>query len=332
MQPQFIWRRISSTGFNPPDESLLERAWNTFKNGLDILVDAITTFTNALLDTFGSLLGPFLDLIAGLVRLLFAIPYLGGILGTIWNGILTLAWGVASIVDFILALLGILPEKRMKMRVVIQFDDAGNTTTTVAEALPLVQAAINTFKDQANVRILPLGYFKYASAFQDTPTAADAYFMTEDAASSSTTLDVCCDLCAFGHSLTTTGPSFQYKMIRDCFEGNASSLIGYGSPVCAFAVRQVEGGKWGCSLPIPADYVTVDFKGAANNGSRGAILTLAHELAHACNLTHGEHWFDSQADGNLMNEDPSLREPTLTRVQVAFLRTSRHVTYFDLPF
>src|SRR5262249_39465273 len=152
--------------------------------------------------------------------------------------------------------------------------------TVPDEVFPLIQRAVDVYKDQANVRVLPVGYFKYASAFQDTPTASNPYIYRETIPSSSATLDVCCDSCAWGHNFTDAGPEFENKMAVDGFGGNASSLIGYGAPVYAFAVRGFSDGKLGCSIGPFADYVTVDFRDAAA-GSDGAILTLAHELGHA---------------------------------------------------
>jgi hypothetical protein len=346
MQPQFNWKLISSTGYAPPDEGWLEQAWGAVTGGIVTIVDGATTFANAVLDTVGSLLGPVLDAFATLLRLLFSIPYLGGGLSFIWNLILTVVWGIASILDFILALLGILPEKRMKLLVVIQRQENGGSVATVEEALLLLQAAIDTYKDQANVRILPAGYFKYASAFQDTPTASNPYVMTEANMSASDTLDVCCGGCAFGDNFKTVGPSFQQKMTLDCFGGNASALIGYGAPVCAFAVRKFtdeDDPGWGCSLGPIVDYVTVDVHDAAVAGANagdphafGSALSLAHEVGHACNLTHQDAaflpWGGDVSDGNLMHHKPTHRGPSLTRWQVATLRTSRHVTYLDLPF
>ena len=61
-----------------------------------------------------------------------------------------------------------------------------------------------------------------------------------------------------------------------------------------------------------ADYVTVDF-------AKGANSTLAHELAHACNLTH--------TDEGLMGP-PAGRTPHLSPWQITKLRMSRHVVYF----
>jgi hypothetical protein len=293
-----------------------------------------------------------LDALGALARVLFSIPYLGAVLGYVWGGLLTAIWMGAQFIDFFLTLLGIMPEKRMKVRVVIQLDEQGRnvieeeiqTATAAAGAaydgprsvddvlLPMLQAAIDVFKEQANVRILPVGYFKYASAFANVSSASDSSFLkVETKPSTPETLDVCCDSCAFWDNLKTVGPKFQYKMVQDCFEGNASSIIGYGAPVCAFDVRSFSDKKYGCSVPF-TDYVTVDFFDAASADTCGANLTLAHELGHACNLTHGEHWIDHGAAGNLMNDDPAERGRSLTKLQVAILRMSRHVTYFDLPF
>lgn len=343
MQPRIDWRLISSTGYDE-DKAWYETAYDGFKDGFEAVVNTVTTGVNVVLDTVGGLLGPLIDLSAVILRMFFSIPFFGGFFSMVLGGIQAAVWFLVSLVDFILALLGILPEKRMKLRVIIQLDESGTPTTTVAEGLRFVQATIDVFKDQANVRVLPVGYFKYASAFQDTPTTSSAYFMTEDKPSTSETLDVCCDACAVGHALTTTGPKFQDKMMQDCSEGNVSALIGYNSPICAFAVRTFTDGKLGCSLGPFADYVTVNFHSAAkddvcNPRPVGFALALAHEIGHACSLSHNDGaiipdglGISEVGDGNLMNPKPTHRGPSLTRLQIAVLRTSRHITYFDLPF
>src|SRR5262245_40825233 len=215
MQPELDWKLISSTGYDPEEKSWYEKAWDTLTDGVETVVDGTTRLVNAVLDTVSSFLGIPLDAIAGLLKLLSGIPIIGNLVNGIlflWRIVLTVVWGVASLVDFFLALLGILPEKRMKLLVIIQRDEAGKGVATVPdEVFPLIQRAIDVYKDQANVRVLPVGYFKYASAFQDTPTASNPYIYRETIPSSSATLDVCCDSCAWGHNFTDAGPEFENK-------------------------------------------------------------------------------------------------------------------------
>jgi predicted Zn-dependent protease len=84
----------------------------------------------------------------------------------------------------------------------------------------------------------------------------------------------------------------------------------------AFAVRRFKTQNDGCSLGPLTDYVTVAFK-------ESITRTLAHELGHACNLWH----YDDP--DNLMTPGRSGGVGySLSRVQKALVRMSRHVTYF----
>jgi hypothetical protein len=110
--------------------------------------------------------------------------------------------------------------------------------------------------------------------------------------------------------------------------GSASSngrrFIGYGAPVIAFAVRSFKDGNEGCSLGPLQDYVTVDFSKPAS--------VLAHELGHACGLLHDEDWplstYQSGGMITLMKKYSNDRPASLTRAQKAWVRASRHVSFF----
>jgi hypothetical protein len=89
-------------------------------------------------------------------------------------------------------------------------------------------------------------------------------------------------------------------------------VLGYGAPVIGFAVRKFEPStSAGCSVGPLADYVTVDF-------ARADASTLAHEIGHACNLSHTEA-------GLMKGSAP--RDAHLSDWQKIKFRASRHVTY-----
>jgi predicted Zn-dependent protease len=79
----------------------------------------------------------------------------------------------------------------------------------------------------------------------------------------------------------------------------------------------------GCSLGPLTDYITVMFR--REDASVVDHSTLAHELGHACSLSHVD------GGNNLMNPHPEpanrAQRRSLTRAQIALLRASRHVTY-----
>lgn len=275
---------------------------------------AVTTGVNAVVDTLESSLGAVLDALAWGISAILSIPILGRAVEWAINIGTSLVWWFASLVDFVATLAGITIEKRMKVCVIIQRDEHGSEVTTTQTVLEHLTRAIEIFKRQANVRLLPAARFHYSTAFDPLPTATEKYVVVEAGPSDSDTLDVFCGGTAGLDDLGTVGMKFNWKMARYCFNGGFRRLAGYGAPVAAFAVRSFKDGHWGCSLGPLVDYVTVQFNKESPRG-------LAHEVAHACSLWHKDN------KRNLMYPDPDRGE-TLTRLQKAVLRASPHVTFF----
>jgi hypothetical protein len=112
-------------------------------------------------------------------------------------------------------------------------------------------------------------------------------------------------------------------MMKEAFWDSAKRLTGIGAPVYAFAVRTFTDGKRGCSLGLLGDYVTVNF----NPTDDPKMTTLAHEVAHACGLNPLPVHTHSDDPNNLM-WPYAPHQPNLDQFQVAWLRASRHVTFF----
>ena len=283
---------------------------------VDAVVGAVTTVVTAIVDTVDSIIGGILDAIATALNLIFSIPYFGPLLHWVWNIVTTVIWGLVSIIDVLGALIGVMPEKRMRLMVIIQRNEEGGQVATQNEVLPAIQRAIDTFMAQAHVRILPTGQFKYASAFDDFPKASPDYVFIEVASSSTETLDVNCGTGLAGDDLSSSGTSFNQKLVLDMFWGNARRLIGYGGPIGAFAVRRFKTDNVGCSLGPLTDYVLVKF-------DENDLRTLPHELGHACYLWHYDDPNNLMTQGRAGGIGYSL-----TWLQKALVRVSRHVTYF----
>ena len=133
-------------------------------------------------------------------------------------------------------------------------------------------------------------------------------------------LTVHCDGDAYLEDFQAAGDYFQARVATNAI----GSAFGTGAPVTAFIVKEVVR-KGGCSLGPLVDYVTVDDDATGGSHPR----TLAHELAHACGLSHtegiGGAVFGGDPATNLLN--PSGSGETLTRRQVVMFRNSRHVTF-----
>jgi len=282
------------------------------------IIDVVTTVANAISTTVETIFGFVANVVSFIADVFLAIPIVGRFITELANLVQTIVFGISSaIVDGLLAMVGSAPEKQLKLLIIIQRDENGNPVANQSDVLTALEFAIVTFKQQANVRLVPLGPFQYTSKFADTPTASLAFVTTESDNSDSTTLDVNCDLAGWGDDFVMPGNQFELKMSRDGFWGNTRRIAGYGAPVCVFAVRSFNDGDVGCSMGPLSNYVTVNF----NDRGDSTFSTMAHELGHACTLFH------VQDPMNLMihNEPhPSF----LDSGQVFLLRTSRHVTFF----
>ena len=200
-----------------------------------------------------------------------------------------------GLVDFVGCLLGWLPPKKLRLRVAVLQDEAGNPLADESVVDLAVAEATRVFWQEAHTRIVPVG---------------GQIVVTLDAAAPAAALNVRCGMGAWAEDFGEAGAYFRRRAAYNL----SGTLLGYGAPVTAFVVRDIVG-KGGCSLGILADHVTVDIPALAGPGPR----VLTHEVAHACGLWH------SKDGSNLMF--PSGPGDSLSRWQRAILRSSRHVTY-----
>jgi hypothetical protein len=325
-------------------------AWEWVKNIVCVAWKYITKIICVVADVFSSILnliGAIIDVIIGIivgiiafiVDIITSIPFIGRLIEWALNILKTGVNAIASLPDAILTLLGIMPEKKMKLLVIIQNDSQREPVVKNINVIYRdIQYLINTFRAEMNIRVLPTDLFMYQSAFTSNNNSLENFVKTDDSVSSDRTLDVCCDSCAAGDDLTSIGSSFNLMMARLGFTTNARRLIGYGAPIIAFAVRSYTDGKAGCSIGPLSDYVTVKFNETQSGGmfpggpfipmdqltndkSLDAVTDLAHEAGHCCSLPHY-----SGVGNNLMNPAP-LRTGHLTVWQKILVRSSRHVTY-----
>ena len=207
----------------------------------------------------------------------------------------------------------------MKLRVCtfILLDENRAAVAQTADVVDELQAAIDIFHEEANVRLIRSAPFQYDSAFADKETATEEWVGTRNMS----TLDVDCGVGAAGEDLWLTGSDYEVNMSFGCFYGKFRRLIGYGAPITVFVVRSIDGGKTtGCSLGPLTDYITVVGTEIADD------TTIAHELGHACGLDFPKRHSDDP--NNLMFDADSNARRKMTKKQVLLFRTSRHVSYF----
>jgi hypothetical protein len=96
-------------------------------------------------------------------------------------------------------------------------------------------------------------------------------------------------------------------------------VIGYGAEIIVFIVRNVtpddsSGNTQGCSFASTHNYVVVEAGAGISN------FMASHEIGHACWLVH-------ESGSNLMNGAVPFSNPTLTALQIATVRGSKHCVY-----
>jgi len=320
-------------------------AWHTIVEVVCVAWIVIPVLLCHVGDAIASVAGAFIALVeaainwawSGLgffVDILLALPVIGRAL----NWVLELAKSIIntliSLPDIALTLLGIMPEKKLRLGVIALNDERGRPIEPSDDLLiRAVQCAINIYREECNIRIIPIRYAQYQTSFDAPPKAGSDYIFRDDGTAPDRILDVCCEACAFGVDVGTAGADYQLIMSRVTFWGNGRRLLGYGAPIVAFTVRSYKNNEAnGCSLGPLVNYVTVKFqdsqigtldKDLTPEIRLGNISTLAHEIAHACNIV----WHESGNDNLLSRLRNGDRLCRLTRFQKALIRASRHVTY-----
>ena len=308
-------------------------AWTWITTAVCLVWDAVTTVVNAVVVVLESILGWILSAIAFVIELIFEIPILGRLIKWIWNFILNIFWTIVSIVDMIAGLIGIRPEKKLRLCTIVLRDESGAPVAPTSYVIDVLQAAVDIWRREANVRIIPLRPFKFDSGFADDE-AVDESWVHDGGNGDSDTLTVPCDADGFGRDLVRTGTKLDFLASTNCFFGAWRSVIGYGSPVACFVIQAVPTdtdptcGGYGCGLWL-TDYITVRRQPCSTDGNVNRRV-VAHELGHACNLWHLNA---SSNSDNLMGVpwDSTVPELTQTRMslwQVLLVRGSKHVTYF----
>jgi hypothetical protein len=237
------------------------------------------------------------SIVAGVfIKAVFSIPIVGALLRELLNAATSLAVGI---VGFIVeggacGLLGICPPKKLRVCVIIAHD-ANGPVATQATVQPIVDRLVAIFLAEANVNV----YAHYESG-GPTPN-----------------VDPKCDAEGWLQDLGLPGSQYENSASLNCRDYNFASIIGIGSAIYAFAVRDIEG-KNGCSLGPLANYVLFE-----PTSSTGCRTHLAHEIGHACNLMH------TSDQTNLMFAGcANPGRDQISGFQKVIIRGSKYCTYF----
>jgi hypothetical protein len=227
--------------------------------------------------------------------------FVRGVFSSLVQSIKWLVNTVLGLGEFVLILAGWMPWKTVRVQAVILLNEKRIPVAKREDVQKAVDLAATAFADEMHVRLeQPLGHVVLL------PEAAPKE-----------ALYVGCDAAIWGAQFTGVGAWFRSRQVRR----PAGTLLGYGEPVTVFVVQDVRN-KAGCTPPgFLADYCVIDPDALVL--PEGMLLTLAHEVGHACN--YPDHW---RADATLM-QGPGIGRPRhLKRWQKALFRGSPHVTYW----
>lgn len=307
--------------------------WTWITTAVCLVWDAVWTIVNVIVTIVEGILGWILDALAFVVELIFEIPYLGRFIKWIWNLVLNIAWTLASLGDMLLGLIGIRPEKKLRICTLILRDEKGTPVAPVPYVVNLLQNAVEILRREANVRLVKLGPFQFDSGFAGAETVDESWVTVEGGNADADTLDVPCDAAGFGADLGLSGTKFDWRASTHCFFGAWRRVTGLGSPVACFVIRSLptDGdptcGSYGCGLWI-TDYITVRNQPCGGEGPQINRRVTAHELGHSGNLWH---LGASGNPTNLMGVPWNFTDPPdqvkLDTWQILLFRASKHVSY-----
>jgi hypothetical protein len=291
-------------------------AWSYITTVVCLVWETIVTIVSYIVLVVELIVGTLISLVDYVLEVIFSIPIIGRLLREILSIVQEIIYRILGLVDALAYLVGIRPEKKLRLCVIILRDERG-LVADAAKVLEEVQVAADIFREQANVRVIPCAIFGTKTPFHDEDNADESYIHLSTGLSGVELLEVSCDAGAWGEDLWMKGSELNILMSRYCFCGNARRLLGYGSPITVFIVRSINNSETtGCSLGPLTDYITVVGTETVDK------TTIAHESGHACGLWH----VDSNI--NLMYKfDSNDRRQMSTWEEINF-RNSRHVTYF----
>lgn len=240
-----------------------------------------------------------LDVVGFIINLVLSIPIIGGIIRTILNWLTEIIWRLVGIIDFFASWAGIRLRKKMYFGVVVP-SVGGTPIASDADIMNQVNAAIQFYDQTCNINMI------FTGICHTGVSAPDAG------------LTVGCDASGFFNDWWLAGSYFEFAAATCKFTDGFRRVIGYGGEIIVFIVQNVTpdtpGNTRGCSFASTHNYVVVEADSAVSN------FMASHEIGHAC-------WLPHDSGTNLMNPTVPFNNPTLSALQIATVRGSKHCVY-----
>ena len=269
-----------------------------------IVTFIIVTITRLVTEVICEIVGFVLDVVGIIVGLILSIPIIGGIIRAILNWITEIIWRLVSLPDLLFSAFGVMIPKKIYVKGII-LNDNGTPFATEEQLMPSINFARTVLQRECNVRLI---YTGTCVPKINTPTEAQ----TVDCGSSG----------FFADLLGIQGAHFEF-VSSDCgFKDGHKRIIGLGAELLIFVIRDVTPSVGtdiiGCSFASTHNYVTVQ---------ASALLaevpdTVAHEIGHACDLSHTSESNDALV--NLMYPNADRTNHILSTFQRAWFRSSKH--------
>lgn len=204
-----------------------------------------------------------------------------------------------------------MPEKKLKLRVIILNDTNRKPLASRDQVEQAVQIAQAVFKKELNVRVTGT----QGRIIDQSPEPSPGYVLTVPCSTGPS--DVIKQL----NKITSrAGAWYRSRVAR-----TIGSYVGYGTPITMFVVAKITPAKVGCANIAWFENYGWIVPSALPSGHFNPkdYTTLPHEMGHCCDLL-----FHRKPKVNLMHGEQTTRTDTkLTKWQKCVARTSTHVTY-----
>ena len=236
-----------------------------------------------------------LDIIGFVINIILSIPIIGGIIRTILNWVTEIIWRIVGFIGFLASLAGIRPRKKMYFGVLVP------PITPIAADVDIqrqVDAVVEFYDRTCNINAIFTGICRTNVSPPDG------------------SLTVGCDASGFFNDWWLAGSYFEFASATCKFTDSFRRVIGLGAEIIVVVVQDVTPANTnGCSFASTHNWVVIEALPTDQD------FVAAHEIGHACWLPH----VDDPA--NLMASITPTANPTLTNVQIALVRWSKHCVY-----
>ena len=139
--------------------------WTELTTYICLAWDVVTTVLGFLVTFIESTVGWLVDVIGFIIEIVEAIPVFGALVRWVHNFLTHVIATFLSLPDFVLFWMGIRPEKKLRLCTIVLTDENGQETASAEVVRALLQQAVDIFRREANVRIIPLRSFRLTSGF-----------------------------------------------------------------------------------------------------------------------------------------------------------------------